>query len=532
MSSDTGTDGRRLVETSGGIDAPSRSDGFVAGLSQAVGGPMGDHAVPGRWSSRFWIAARIIIALTCATLALSFLQKSPCRSGAWADSLQYTKFCYTDVLALYGAEGLSDGKVPYVDTAVEYPVLTGAFMGLIGLPVHSYGVEHPEFNQYQAFYDITALALFGCAIATVAMLLAIRRRRPWDVAMFAVSPVLLVTATVNWDLLAIVFAVGGIWAWSKRNPALAGLLIGLGAAAKLWPGFLFVPLFALALRSLHGKGIFAESRSRTASVPGEPEGSTRNTYLVLARDIYFRARRGLIIAWRYVVAVSRQTRSFLLAAVTGIGVILAANVPVMVTHYDNWHRFISLNTERAVDWGTFWYVGRWADGLFMSGQPGDRGLFQWLSDSLNNPDDRLLNDVTLGLFVIACIGIIALTYFAPQEPRLAQLAFLVVAIFLLFNKVWSQQFTLWLLPLIVLARPRWGAFLLWQVAELGYFLAFYGELLGASGKSVIPEGTFIIAATFRWVMVAALCVMVVREILNPELDVVRRTPRYGKLLTV
>ena len=57
-----------------------------------------------------------------------------------------------------------------------------------------------------------------------------------------------------------------------------------------------------------------------------------------------------------------------------------------------------------------------------------------------------------------------------------------VAAFLIFSKVWSQQFVLWLLPAGVLARPRWGAFLAWQVAEVCYFLAFYGELLGAGGK--------------------------------------------------
>ena len=121
------------------------------------------------------------------------------------------------------------------------------------------------------------------------------------------------------------------------------------------------------------------------------------------------------------------------------------------------------------------------------------------------------------------MGVLALV--APRRPRVAQLAFLVVAIFLLTSKVWSQQFTLWLLPLLVLARPRWGAFLVWQVAEVLYFLAFYGELLGASGRQVFPEGVFVLAASLRWVTVAALCVLVVREVLRPERDVVRRTYR-------
>jgi uncharacterized membrane protein len=91
--------------------------------------------------------------------------------------------------------------------------------------------------------------------------------------------------------------------------------------------------------------------------------------------------------------------------------------------------------------------------------------------------------------------------------------------------VWSQQYVLWLLPLIVLARPRWGAILAWTVAEIGYFAAFYAELLGAGGKPVIPEGTFVLASSLRLITVAVLCGLVIREIWRPELDVVRQTYR-------
>jgi len=117
----------------------------------------------------------------------------------------------------------------------------------------------------------------------------------------------------------------------------------------------------------------------------------------------------------------------------------------------------------------------------------------------------------------------ALCLLAPRRPRLAQLAFLVVAAFLIFSKVWSQQYVLWLLPLIVLARPRWGAIIAWTVAEIGYFAAFYAELLGAGGKPVIPEGTFVLASSLRLITVAVLCGLVIREIWRPELDVVRHT---------
>ena len=68
-----------------------------------------------------------------------------------------------------------------------------------------------------------------------------------------------------------------------------------------------------------------------------------------------------------------------------------------------------------------------------------------------------------------CVGVLVLGLTAPTTPRLAQLGFLVVAGFLLVNKVYSPQYVLWLLPLAVLARPRWRDQLIWQATEVFYF---------------------------------------------------------------
>jgi uncharacterized membrane protein len=474
MDNDTVSTGER--EPDGPVDAPSRSDWFVGGLSGAIGGPVGRHAVRepagSPWRGRFWTAGRVVLALLLVSLALHWLQKSPCNDGAWADLKQYTSFCYSDITALYGAEGgLSQGGLPYLDYALEYPVLTGAFMAAVGLPVHAASNLLPDLNQHQWFYGMTSLVLMVLAVATAAMMLSLRRRRPWDVAMFALAPALLLTATVNWDLLAIVLAVGGMYAWARHRPELAGVLLGLGTAAKLWPGFLFLPLIFLG----------------------------------------FRAGRNAVV-WRSV----------------GIGVAtwLAVNLPVMLANLDNWMEFTRLNTERAVDWGTFWYVGRDLEARWFSGAPGDQGPFQWLSAHV----DPYLNWTTYVLFLLACAGIAWLVWKAPRRPRFAALAFLVVAAFLLAGKVWSQQFVLWLLPLAVLARPRWGAFLAWQAAEVAYFLTFYGQLILATpedrrpeGLFLMPEGWFILAAAARWITVAVLCGLVIRDILHPERDPVRRS---------
>lgn len=448
------------------IDAPSRSDWFVSGLSESIGGPWGDHAAAGR--RRLLTAGRIVLALLCLTLALHWVQKGPCRDAGWSDLEQLTKFCYSDIIALYGAKnGLSQGGLPYLDYALEYPVLTGVFMTAVGVPVHAWGVNHPGFNEFLWFYSFTSLGLAVFAIASAAMMLSLRQRRPWDVAMFAVSPALLLTATVNWDLLAVVLAVGGIYAWARRRPVLAGVLLGLGAAAKLWPGFLFLPLVLLAWRA---------GRSR--------------------------------VAWTAVAAGGLSW--------------LAVNVPVMLVNFDNWLEFFRLNTHRPVDWGTFWYVGRYLEGR-ITGGVGPTGGFQWLAGHV----DPYLNWLSYALFGLACLGIAALVWKAPRRPRLSALALLVVAAFLLFAKVWSQQFVLWLLPLVVLARPRWGAFVAWQIAEVAYFFAFYGQLIRVTPENrpedvfIMPEGWFIWAAALRWITVAVLCGFVVRDILRPDRDPVR-----------
>ncbi|MFY1635381.1 glycosyltransferase family 87 protein [Solwaraspora sp. WMMB335] len=448
------------------VDHPSHSDGFVRGLAEAIGGPIGRHAAgqdrPASRSGRFWTAARIVLALICLSLAAHWVQKSPCMDGAWHSNIQYTRFCYTDVLALYYAEGLNEGKVPYRDHPVEYPVVTGYFMGLIGLPVHAIGADRPEFNQAMWFYNLNALVLCALGVATVAMILALRRRRPWDAAMFALAPALVLTATVNWDMLPIGFAAFGFYAWAKRRPVLAGVLLGIGGAAKLWPLFLLGPVLVLGLRS-------------------------------------------------------GRVRAAVSAIVAAAVAVVVLNLPVWLFARDGWSRFFELNAERPIDWGTLWYIGRYLDGKWSAGVPGDQGPFQWLSANIPT-----LNNLSYALFAVACLGVALLAMLAPRRPRLAALAFLVVAAFLIFSKVWSQQFNLWLLPLIVLARPRWGAVLAWQLAEVGYFFAFYGQLLGtATGSQIIPEGVFVLAATLRLATVVALCVFVIRDILHPELDAVR-----------
>lgn len=429
--------------------APSDTDPVVRELAEAVGGPAGEHSVrPPR--RQFWTVLRVVLFVAIIGFAFAFLQKSPCRDGAWEDNSQYRQYCYTDVVALYYAENLANGAVPYRDHPVEYPVLTGVFMGALGLPVHWMGQGNAALDQARTFFDLNAVVLSLLGIGAVAAIWALRRRRPWDAMMLAAAPAIIYTATVNWDLLAVSLATFFLLAFGRKHFLWAGVLLGLAVAAKFYPLLFAGPM--------------------------------------------------LLLAWR-----SRRYADTMLTLGTALLTWVMVNAPVALLWTDSWKRFFQLNSERPIDWGTIWYVLR-----FLTPAEGTHLLDQ----------REFLNSAYLLLFVVACVGIAVLVAFAPRKPRLAQLLFLVLAAFLLTGKVWSQQYVLWLIPLAVLARPKWGAFLAWQAAELFYFLAFYGELINAGGGFAFPEWVFIVASLGRIGTVAVLCGLIIREMWRTELDVV------------
>jgi uncharacterized membrane protein len=131
-----------------------------------------------------------------------------------------------------------------------------------------------------------------------------------------------------------------------------------------------------------------------------------------------------------------------------------------------------------------------------------------------------LDLVVLGLFLACCLGLAILARRAPQPPRLASLCFLVVAAALLVNKAWSPQFSLWLVPLAVLALPRWGLLLSWMTVDAVLWVPRMFYYLGVENKGVPPE-LFEGFVLIRDVMVMLLAALVIRTVLRPETDPVR-----------
>jgi uncharacterized membrane protein len=458
---------------------PTWTEKLARQASRPFGGPLGRHASIGRqW---FWTPLRVILLLTTITLAVGWFTKAPCiqqynDNGVlqldWRGSRQYVAMCYSDTVPLYGAERLDQGAFPYKTSWVdnpgtpsaqvrymEYPVLTGLFQWFNArltqgwLTLYSWGWV-PGALPVAVYFNITAVWLTFAWIVTTWAVYKLVRRRPWDAAIAAISPLAVVHAFTNFDALATAFATTAMLAWARRRPMLAGVLLGLGGAAKLYPLFLIGPLLVLCLRA------------------GKLRDGLRTTGVALA-------------TW------------------------VLVNAPIALNYPNGWLEFFRLNIQRGADPDSLYNVVS-----YFTGWPGFDGTLA------PGQTPTTLNTVSLWLFILCCGGIATVALTAPRRPRLAQLFFLVIAAFLLTNKVWSPQYSLWLVPIAVLALPRWRVLLAWMTIDALVWVPRMFFYLGPNNKGLPPDW-FLGAVVVRDLAVIGLCVLVLRNIYRPQHDPVR-----------
>ena len=458
-----------MTQGFGGRVHPTRDDKVVAAVSEAVGGPMGEHAAP----HRSWSPVRVLLLLTALCFAVGLVQKAPCANSLWQDGGEnYANMCYSDLPPLYHGRGLSEGHWPYSDDpavraefdVMEYPVGISYWAwgtALVTRAISPDDAGRDLAREARLYTAVNAVGFALLALLTTWLLAAVTGRRPWDAAGFALAPALALTAMINWDLLAVAMVAGVLWAWSRERPVLTGVLIGLGTATKLYPLFLLGGILVICLR-------------RSWRDPDRGRAPLAD-----------------------------------LARVTGAAALtwVVANAPAYVTGPEQWRVFWSFNSDRGADLGSIWLV------------------LQQALDATMEPS--LINRVSWLFFGAWCLGVLVLGLAAPSTPRLAQLGFLVVTGFLLVNKVYSPQYVLWLLPLAVLARPRWRDLLVWQAGEVLYFASvwwYLGEHLAPAGGG--DSGFYWLAILLRLAAELYLVAVVVRDVLRPDRDPVAATGRH------
>jgi len=193
------------------------------------------------------VAALVVAAF--AGLAAGYALKAQCLNRNW-DGIQYRRSCYNDVVPLYFGRGLEQKRFPYFDSTVqsraahqdlEYPAGTGLYVGTVARTV----------STANGFFNANAigLALMGLAAAFALIAMALEPRR---VLLYAIGPAMILYAFHNWDLLAVGMATLAIYAYWRGSDEWSGLLLGLGAATKLYPAFL-LPALALGAWRRNGR---------------------------------------------------------------------------------------------------------------------------------------------------------------------------------------------------------------------------------------------------------------------------------------
>ncbi|WP_331710859.1 glycosyltransferase family 87 protein [Corynebacterium mycetoides] len=417
--------------------------------------------------SRFWSPLRAIVAVAWVFLGLGALAKANCAGGTpdesgvlqlnWGGNRQYTSFCYNDIVPLYSGRGLDQPGFAYdyswveggLTRYMEYPVLAGIFQNVMGfIARNTYFLVDALLPEPGWYFYLTALVMAVLWVITARMVAELAGNRIWDTLLVAASPLVIMHAFTNWDIPSVFFLVAALLAARNERFALAGALIGLGTAFKLWP------LFALG------------------------------AYLVLA----IRTKR-----WEPLLTMVAA------AVVTWV----AVNLPVYLRSPEAWSEFQRLNTERSWEWTTIYAVASRA--------------FGWTGFDSGGGTPEILNTVTLLLFIAGCAFTAVIGLIAPRDPRVAEILFLTVAFFLLFNKVWSPQYSLWLVIPAVLALPHWRLLATWMTVDMLVWPILMWHMLGTENKG-LPGEFLNVVVIARDGFIIAMMVLVVAQMLGRRRD--------------
>lgn len=501
----------------------SPTDPVLAAVSDRWGGPAGRRlrspdrrGARGGRRRRFWSVPRILVALTALAVLLSALTSQYCRINGWGGPGVYHAGCYSDVAALYTQRGLGEEPwAPFLSGEwFEYPVLTGLLASLAavitgGLDELFAGtaLQYWEGGRTLLYWDVTFLLGAMAWFLLVLTVMQAAGRRPWDAAIVAVSPAVILAAGINWDLWASAALALAILAYLRGAHLVAGVLIGIGVSFKLFPLFMLGAVFVVALRTrLRGgaeQGTEGHDADQLVSSGGADAGHrVRRT---ARRDSGPMSGTAVVDP---VVGLAEFGRT----AAGAAGSWLLLNLPAVLISPEAWAQFFTYSAERGAGYSSVWHIWQ-----VLAEAEGGAG-----------PSAETVSLASFLLFAAACAGVLVLGLMCPHRPRMVQLLLLIVGAFLLVNKVYSPQFMIWLVPLIALAAPRWRDVLIWTGLQVLHFWAIWMFLAGVVGdqepQHTMPDGVYVLAVLGHMGATAYVMSQVILDMWRPERDVVRTPP--------
>lgn len=417
--------------------------------------------------------AAAVTLLCSVTLLFAYLNKARCagapfesngRSAAF-DHIKDSHVCYSDIQFLWLGRDINEHVFPYITGgitahgaltggAVEYPVLSGLLMWLGAIGVHTDA----------GFLLQSALLLAPFALGTTWML---GRMSGKAALLWAAGPPLVLYAFHNWELPVVCTAVGAVFVVTtltrysvRTRGVLAAVLLGIGFCLKLYPGIFVLPLMIHvmvggsdgldALR--HRSALRFDPDADSVDSPDRPPRLTRR-YDVLGAG----AVAGAAIATAVLI-----------------------NLPFALAGYQGWRASFTFQELRQADITTnsIWF---W-------------GLRPMFGDT--HAAEQSFQDVvsTASPLLVVCSFALALwlgwrRYQASGLFAWVGVSGAMLCGFLLFHKVHSPQYTLWLIPFLVLLEIPWSVVIAYLLADaslgIGIFRYFYA--LGAGSPADLEK---------------------------------------------
>jgi uncharacterized membrane protein len=378
----------------------------------------------------------LVVLIGIAVSLAGLLFKNTCASSTWGGtSFTYQNLCYSDIGPLYYLRGFADGLFPYFNSFegqfLEYPVLTGLTMWVASVIANAFSNSDSAAPFVYANW-IFNLVFISAAIWVMSNIKTANRNAAW---WFALSPALFLTLGINWDALAVLCAVAAVYLWQKEKPLASGIAIGLGAAAKLFPALILVPIAIDVIRK-------------------------------------------------------RNVRSGLITLVAAATTWLLVNAPFMVFSHEGWLEFYRFSSTRGIDFGSLWL-----------------GMNYVFSFEVSTQTANLL-----GLIAVAICSLLLLIF--HKRVDFVSSVFIIVAVFTLFNKVYSPQFWIWLAPLAALTAIRLKHFVVWNMVQTLYFYCIWRYLLFLTDPTLdggVNTREYGLAILLNWIATATLIALAVRR---------------------
>ena len=300
-------------------------------------------------------------------------------------------------------EKIHSGLLPYIDFFIEYPPLAPFFIvfpaGILG------GLTEPDFDVLYSFW--TLIVLFGGLLISFKLILNLgveKQKALWAVAFTLICSALSFNVMITrFDIFPAMFVTIGLLLYLnyvKNNRKLflilAIILLTLAACLKIYPLFI-LPIFAI-------------------------NELVRKKWLSIAISMFV------------VVAV------------------VSINLPFVLMGQENFEGFLKYQTQRDIQ-----IESVYASGLFVAEKVGlvknhldlQNGAFE-----INNDYAKDLAKTPLPIIVILLTILYAVSFWILQKRSshsiIVILSTLAVGIFVVFNKVFSPQYMVWLLLLIPL----------------------------------------------------------------------------------